>query len=241
MANFLNAPFYNAEIKKVIMAFGALFSDIKIERRDGTGVLKQTIAVPFSYAPKEKWIVRIDQDPNLEKNVQTILPVMSFEILSFQYDATRKINRTQGVNAIKINGQQANYQYSPAPYNLQIALYLLTKTQEDALQVVEQILPFFTPEYTVKLQQGAGLESIDVPIVLDDVTVDDQYDGSFQERRSVIYTLNFTVKTNIFGPKKTSSLIKDVKVNYHNNPEILQDLSKATPEALLRESWIENF
>jgi hypothetical protein len=194
-----NNIFYHGITRKIIVAFGSLFSNIRIERKKD-GVTVQTLAIPIAYAPKEKWLVRIEQDPMLENNTYTTLPRLSFEITSLTYDASRKTNR---MNYITIHDADGNHNkmYAPVPYNIDISLYALTKTQEDGLQIIEQILPYFTPEYTLSLKTIPNSEIImDVPIILDGVSVQDDYDGDFSTRRFVTYTMNFTLKCNFYGP-----------------------------------------
>lgn len=202
-----NKPFYHRVFRKAIVAFGALFSDIKIERADKNGAVVQTIDVPIAQAPKEKWIVRIDSDPNLDQHTYITLPRMSFEITGMSYDSTRKINRLNRVMCPNDTGDTAKYAWAPVPYNIDISLYILTKTQEDAFQIVEQILPFFTPEFTVGVRSVEDLNVIhDIPIVLNSVSQQDDYDGDFQSRRFITYTLTFTMKLNLYGPVNTAGL-----------------------------------
>lgn len=221
----IQTPFYHKTFKRAIVAFGSLFSNIKVERRDNEGNVVQTIKVPIAQAPKEKWIVRIDSDPNLENNTYTTLPRMSFEVTGISYDPSRKLGRLNKVYCTN-NLASRSYAYTPVPYNLEVTLYVLTKTQEDAFQIVEQILPYFTPEFNVSVKSLDDLNVVtDIPIVLNSVSVQDDYDGDFQTRRFVTYTLNFTMKLSVFGPVNeqgviTSSLI-DVGVldNISIDPE----------------------
>ena len=209
-------PFYHGIIRQSIVGFGSLFSNIKIQRREGnsvTGTVAQTIQVPIAYAPKEKWLVRIEQDSSLENHTYTTLPRMSFEITGYGYDSTRKTNRMQQITCG--SGQESMKSMpSPVPYNLDVSLYILTKTQEDALQIIEQILPTFTPEYTLSIKAVPSMNVIQsVPVVLNSVTVTDDYDGDFQTRRFVTHTLTFTLKLNLFGSVSTSGIIDTVFAN----------------------------
>ena len=204
--------FYHKILRRTIVAFGAMFSDIKIERQDSNGDVAQTIAVPIAQAPKEKWIVRIDSDPNLDQHTYTTLPMLSFEITGISYDASRKINRLNKISCPGPNGM--SFVYAPVPYNIDINLYVLTKTQEDAFQIVEQILPFFTPEFTLGIKTVDELNVVtDVPIILNSVTQQDDYDGDFQTRRFITYTLSFTLKLNMYGPVNESGVITKVIVD----------------------------
>jgi hypothetical protein len=203
-----NNIFYHQATRKTIVAFGTLFSGIKL-LRSKNGV-EQTIAVPIAYAPKEKWIVRIEQDPTLENHTYTVLPKMSFEITGMSYDPSRKTNRMSSITATRsvAGSAVATQMYSPVPYNIDISLYALTKTQEDGLQIVEQILPYFTPEYTMVINSLSEMNvNTDVPIILNSVSVDDQYDGDFETRRFITYTMNFTLKTMLFGPVNDAKVI----------------------------------
>lgn len=210
-----NNVFYHGLIRKTIIAFGHLFSNVQIERRENnsvTGDVIQTLKVPISYAPKEKWLVRIEQDPNLDNNTYVSLPRMSFEITGYSYDSSRKLGK---VNQIVCNSpDSATTVFSPVPYNVDISLYVLTKTQEDAMQIIEQILPTFTPDYTLSIAAVPDMSIVqDVPIALNGITLQDEYDGSFETRRFVTHTLNFTLKLNLFGPIKTGRQIYHVSTS----------------------------
>lgn len=191
--------FYHQTIRKTIVAFGNLFSNIKIERQNKTdGAIEQVLQVPLAYAPKEKWLVRLESDPNLSQNTYTSLPRLSFEITGMTYDSTRKVGR---MNQIAVNkSDRLQHQFSPVPYNIDISLYALTKTQEDGLTIIEQILPTFTPDFNLSVMMIPELNiNQDIPVILNSVNVQDDYDGDFQTRRFVTYTLNFTLKVNLFG------------------------------------------
>ena len=207
------STYYNSIIRSNIVAFGSLFSGITIVRSDkSTGSNNQTIAIPISYSPKEKWIRRITEDPNLDAETYTVIPRIGFEIVSYSYDPTRKLNRNN-----KIVSQSSSTRkdiYSGAPYNIDISMYILTKTTEDALQIVEQILPNFSPEYTMSLKLDPPINIIqNTPIVLNSVSVSDEYDGDFNTRRFVTYTLTFTMKTVIYGRTSTNGIILHTTAN----------------------------
>lgn len=210
--------FYHGSIRKSIVAFGKLFSNIYIDRKQDDSVGGDTVQrlhVPIAYAPKEKWLVRIDEDPTLENQVYTTLPRMSFEVTGMVYDSTRKINRMNAISKyIDETPQSKKRVFTPVPYNLDVTLYILAKTQEDALQIVEQILPTFTPEYTMALNVLPEMDQVqDLSINLSSVSVQDDYDGDFQTRRFVTYTLTFILKTNIYGPVVSRGVIKDVQID----------------------------
>lgn len=242
--------YYHGIIRKSIVAFGRLFSDIYIDRKQGDSVngdTTQRIQVPLAYAPKEKWLVRLDSDPNLDMNTYTTLPRMSFEITDYQYDSSRKTNRMQQIKGPNVNGSSQTV-YTPVPYNVGINLYILTKTQEDGLQIIEQILPTFTPEYTLTINTipDMGIK-MDVPIILNNVAVQDEYDGSFQERRFVTHTLGFTMKANLYGPVSGQNVIQQVNANVGNN-ENFSNPNRAyvaegdtTTATVTSENWLNNF
>jgi hypothetical protein len=210
-----HAHFYHGTVRNSITVFGKLFNDIYIKRDNADGSMNQFVKVPITYGPKEKWLVRSEMDPDLNRPVEIVLPRMSFEITDFTYDTSRKLHSlNQLIIEDPTNGTQRRSQFVPVPYNLTVQLYIITKTQEDALQIVEQILPFFTPHYnlTVNLDPKMGY-TFDVPTVLNSVTLTDDYEGSFEDRRTVIYTLTFTMKTQMFGPVATQGVIQTVSAN----------------------------
>lgn len=212
-----NNIFYHAITRKIIVGFGSLFSNIKIERKDIGQLQTQVIAIPISYAPKEKWLVRIEQDTTLENHTYTSLPRMSFEITGMSYDATRKTNRMNYITCADGTSSVLKKVYAPVPWNIDVSLYVLTKTQEDAFQIIEQILPYFSPEYTLAIKAVPDENIIiDVPIILEGVSVQDDYDGDFSQRRFVTYTLNFTLKTNLYGPVENGGIIGRTLVDINN-------------------------
>ncbi len=245
-----NQVFYHGIIRKSIVAFGRLFSDIYIDRKQGdsvTGTTVQRIQVPLAYAPKEKWLVRIEQDPNLDNHTYVTLPRMSFEILGYSYDPARKVNRMQQIKCGDGTGSVSTM-YTPVPYNIDLSLYILTKTQEDGLQIIEQILPTFTPEYTLTINVVPDMNvKVDAPIILNSVSVQDEYDGDFQTRRFVTHTLNFQMKVNLFGPISGKSVIDTVNANIGQNEDFSNpnriytaegDVTTATVD---QENWEDNF
>ena len=236
---FNNSRFYHGSIRKAIIAFGRLFSDIAIEREGPSEEVEQIIVVPIAYAPKEKWIVRLDSDPGLSNHTYTTLPRMSFEITGYSYDPTRKVNRMNKLTCDKLNDGRASV-FSPVPYNLDISLYVLTKTQEDALQIIEQILPTFTPEYTLSINAVPTMNIVqDIPVILNSISVQDDYDGDFQTRRFVTHTLNFTLKLNLYGDVSAQGIIKKVIVNTENPMAARYTAEGTNPGDPITESWDE--
>jgi hypothetical protein len=214
--------FYHGIIRKTIISFGRLFSNIYIDRREGdsvTGNAVQRLQVPIAYAPKEKWIVRLEQDPNLENNTYTSLPRMSFEITGYMYDSQRKLGK---MNKITCNTSGASSTtFTPVPYVVNISLYILTKTQEDALQIIEQILPTFGPEYTLAINAVPEMNIVqDIPIILNSVDVSDEYDGDFATRRFVTHTLTFTLKLNLFSNIQQGKQIYNVETGIFTTPDL---------------------
>jgi len=235
-----NSVFYHGIVRKCIIGFGRLFSNIYIDRRISdpvNGEQVQRIHVPLSYAPKEKWLVRLDEDPTLENHTLTSLPRMSFEIIAYTYDSLRKVNRMQYMknDGVSTNGDTSTSMVrTPVPYNIDMSLYIVTKTQEDALQIIEQILPWFTPEYsmTINAVDDMGIK-LDVPVVLNSVIVSDEFEGTFQQRRFVIHTINFQMKVSMFGPVSQQGVIlqTDANVGMNTNPATPIDVTyRATGE-----------
>ena len=213
----LGNRFYNQSFRKLIIAFGQIFNNVVIQRTNSTGGVTARIKVPLAYAPKEKFLVRLDQQANLEsREFATTLPRMGFEITGLSYDASRKLTRVQKYSKVKSNedGKKMNFNYTPVPYNITMNLYVFTATAEDGLQIIEQILPYFQPDYTVTVNvvPDLGIKR-DIPIVLGNIGYEDTYDGSFTQRRAVIYTLSFTAKTYLFGPMDNQGVIKTVQAD----------------------------
>ena len=224
----LGQYFYNESLRKCIIAFGSMFNGIYIQRKDGSTV-SQSLKVPLAYGPKQKFMVRLDADPNLDQKVAITLPRIGFEIAGFDYDPSRKLNRI--IKRKKVSNttdkalKQMSTQHSPVPYNLTFELFVMTKNSDDGIQIVEQILPFFQPEYTVTINEVPEMDVVrDVPIVLNNIGYEDTYTGSFTERRAIIYTLNFTAKAYVYGPVDTAKPITKAEATIYAD---LQD--KAPP------------
>ena len=205
----LGTYYYHEIIRKTVISFGTVFNEIYIRHKDSSGDSISEMKVPLAYGPIQKFLARINQQPELNKPIAMTLPRMSFEMTSIQYDSTRKSGITQTFKAI--DGNNLKKVFMPVPYNLGFQLNIMSKLQDDALQVVEQILPYFQPSFnlTVDLVDAIG-EKRDIPIVLDSVSFTDDYEGDFSTRRVLIYTLNFTAKTYLFGPiaDSTDGLIR---------------------------------
>ena len=211
----LGTQYYHETIRKVVVAFGTMFNNISLVRKDSDGKVVQSMKVPLAYGPRQKFLVRLAEDPDLTKQVAVTLPRIGFEINGLTYDSTRKLNRIQKFKKTKSgNSKQLETQYMPVPYNVGFELYVLAKNSDDALQIVEQILPYFQPEYTLTLNDMAemGIKR-NVPIVLNSISYEDDYAGDFTSRRALIYTLSFTAKFYLYGPVTSQSIIKTVQVD----------------------------
>lgn len=204
---FENA-FYHELIKKTVIGFGALFSQVKVLRPNPNDpeLPAQVVAVPIAFGPKEKTLARVDQDPSLTGHTYITLPRMAFEITGYNYDPSRMVSRNNKIQCYKDNIVTAVY--TPVPYNIEFSLYVLTKGTEDGLGIIEQILPTFAPEYSLTVNAVPELNiAQDIPIILNSVSVSDDYEGDFSTRRLVTHTLNFTAKINLFGNISTGGVI----------------------------------
>jgi hypothetical protein len=211
----LGQQFYHETMRKVVVAFGSIFNNIHLVRKDGTGAIVQTMKVPLAYGPKEKFLIRLREDADLTKQVAVTLPRIGFEIKNLEYDATRKLNRVQKFKKVKgAKADQLDTQYMPVPYNLGFELYVMAKQSEDALQIVEQVLPYFQPDYTVTINDMSDMGiKRDIPLILNSVSYEDSYEGEFAARRAIIYTLVFTAKFYLYGPVSSSRVIKTVQAD----------------------------
>lgn len=222
-------PFYHGITKKMVIAVGALFSNIYCVAKAKGGTTERIVQVPLAFANKEKFIVRLQQDPGLNEDMQTTLPRMAYEIVSIEYDSMRQLNKINKNNMQK-DGNPV-FSYSPVPYNLTFNVYSFTRTQEDNLQIMEQILPYFTPDMnlSIKIMKNPDINQ-ECALVMTSVNTDDQYDGGFEDRRYIITTYSFTLKMHYFGPVvgnrdlenhfengPTPSIIKKVTTNLNTN------------------------
>lgn len=197
-----------------------MFNKIHIDRIDSDGTIAKTLRVPLSYAPKQKFLARIAAQPeSFEQSFSTFLPRLSFEMIGMQYDPNRKVSILQQNRAVNASSSTSlNAQYAPTPYNINMALYLYSKNQDDGLQVIEQILPYFNPDYNLTLNAipSMGIKN-DLPIILDNITYEDEYEGDFTTRRSIIWTLNFTMKLNFYGPVSSQGIIRTTNVKTYSD------------------------
>ena len=210
--------FYHEILRRTIISFGTLFNGLNIKHKDSSDNTTSVIKVPLAYGPIQKFLARLEQQPDLNKATQITLPRMSFEMIGMSYDPSRKVTTTQtflsGASSDKASEKKT---YMPVPYNMTFELGIMTKLNDDALQIVEQIVPYFQPQYslTVDLVEAIG-EKRDIPVVLESITMTDDYEGDFSTRRVLLYTLRFSAKTYLFGPvsSTTTDIIKKVRVGY---------------------------
>ena len=212
----LGQQFYHETIRKIIVAFGTTFNNVQLVRKDNSGNITQSMKVPLAYGPKEKFLVRLRADADLSSKVAITLPRIGFEIQNLAYDGTRKLSRVQKFKKVNTgnNTRTLDTQFMPVPYNLDIVLYVLAKQSDDALQIVEQILPYFQPDYTITVNDMADMGiKRDVPIILNSISYEDNYEGNFDQRRALIYTMNFTCKFYLYGPVTSSNIIRTVQAD----------------------------
>lgn len=219
--------FYHSHIRKTVAVFGTLFNNINVQRKDANGTSVNNIKVPLSYGPKQKFLARLFEEPDLNApEVAIRLPRMSFEITGMQYDTSVKLNKMNTIAQPNVHGQSTIR--NPVPYIINFTLSVYAKNQDDALQVVEQIIPYFNPEYVVTIKEIPSLNiSRDIPIVLQSVNYSDDYEGDFTSRRVLIYTLDFSMKTFFYGPiTQNQGVIKDAIINTrdYDNRAMIQEI-----------------
>ena len=232
--------FYNEILRRTIIGFGTLFNSLEIRQEDSV------VRVPLAYGPTQKFLARIEQSPDLNKPMAITLPRMSFEFTGLTYDPSRKVSTTQTfVAKDKDDGTETKKTFMPVPYNMQFELSIFTKLNDDALQIVEQILPYFQPAYNLTIELVDQIrEKRDVPIVLESVTMQDDYEGDFSTRRVLYYTLRFTAKTYLFGPTKSASkdIIKRSTVSYLSGTDTTNTRREVTYSTTARalKSYVDN-
>lgn len=218
----LGNTYYHGTIKKAIIAFGNIFNGMTIERADASGAIAQRVKVPISYAKKQKFLAREAQQPDIGVHaVQIVIPRMSFEIVALERDTSRQMNANHKIKTTV--GGSVNRQYNGVTWNLGINLYALTKTQEDGLQIVEQILPMFNPTYTVTMKSLPEMGfTDDLPITLEQVIYEDNFDAGFNERQEVVWTFSFALPLTLYGPTEIGGkgLIKRTEVGIFNQPDM---------------------
>ena len=211
--------FYHKRVRSAVSVFGSLFNNLFVLRKNSAGQTISQVKVPLSYAPKRNFISRLESmnsGEQAERRVAIKLPRMSFEITSITYDNTRQLNKMNSLNKV-LSGSTVSRQkiFSHTPYNINFDLNIYAKSQDDALQIVEQIFPFFTPQYTVTVKPFSNIADLteDVPITLTSTNFSDDFEGAIEQRRTIIYTLSFEMKVNFYGPLNTSKIIREVSNN----------------------------
>ncbi len=237
----LGTYYYHEIIRKTIIAFGTLFNTIEIRHKKQGGTQYSTMKIPIAYGPREKFLARLEQKPDLRQRVAITLPRLAFELTAIEYDNERKVSTMQTFKATTTGSNKlARKLYMPVPYNLGFRLNVMTQYNEDSLQIVEQILPLFQPSFnlTIDLVDAIG-EKRDIPMVLNSVTFDDNYESGMDEKRVITHTLDFTAKTYIFGnvPTSGTGLIKKVIVDKYTDTSNTKTASRelryvAEPRAL---------
>jgi len=206
--------FYHKSLRNYIIMFGNLFNDIQVNRYDSSNKLNTSIKVPINYGPRDKALSRVDQNPDLIPEYGIILPRMSFEMIAMNYAPTRKLNTIDRRAKLVSDNSRLQFQYNPVPYDINMTLSIMVKNADDGAQILEQILPFFTPEWTTTMKLVPGMDFLtDIPVVLQAVSTEDTYEGSFETRRALIHTLDFIIKGYFYGPVKTSEVIRKAQVD----------------------------
>ena len=217
-------PFYYGSVRKIVSGFGTLFNGISIQRKTSAGAVSQTIKIPITYGPKQKWMVRLLADPNAGQNtqaspVQITVPRMSFEITSMSYDANRKLDtvgKTVNIRNVELNDKTYWATYNPVPWNIDFNLYIYVKHIDDGLMIIEQIVPYFTPDFTITINDMPVIAKIrDIPIILNNVSTEDNYNGNFSERRMIVWTLSFTTKAYLYPAIVEPSKVTDYEINLY--------------------------
>lgn len=247
-------PFYHGTTRNLVVAFCGLFSNVFLRTRDADGVTQKIINVPISFLNKEKFIVRLTQDPGMNEDTMLVLPRLSAEITNIQYDSSRQLNKMQKV--VTATGTRSVYYYTPVPYTVSFNLYSYTKTVEDNLQIMEQILPFFSPDMNLSIKMLEDPELIqDIPMMLNSVSTDDSYSGSFENMRTIITQYSFTMKTFYYGPILNSidpeghfasdadaQVIKQVNISVTNNNKYTAVINPFAATAMdpysIDENWV---
>lgn len=232
--------FYHATMRKSVAVFGTLFNNISVVRKDGTGSVVNQIKVPLAYGPKQKFLSRLENETGKDASVAIKLPRMAFEITGVDLDSTQKLNKMAVVSETSSeDSTKKNTIKHMVAYNIGMQLNILAKNQDEGLQIVEQILPYFQPEYTVSIKPVDGFEhKQDVPVILTGVSISDEYEGEFTSRRVLVYTLDFTMKMKFYGPTQEQGVIREINLDFINmntnqaleEMDITIDPSDASPD-----------
>lgn len=207
----LGQHFYNEAIRKTVIGFGTLFNNIELIKKDpNTNEVLEVEKVPLAYGPKQKFLTRLEQNPDVDRKVAITLPRLYFEMTDISYDSARKTSPVQKYRTtIADDGSEVKTQYVPVPYDMAFELGIIAKDQDTGLQILEQILPFFQPNFNITLNMISDMEEKrDIAIVLNNISYEDDWDDSFLNRRSIVWTLNFTAKSYIYGPYSNNGIIR---------------------------------
>ena len=211
--------FYHATMRKSVAVFGTLFNNIKVIRKAADGSVLNQVRVPLAYGPKQKFLARLDQETGLDAPMAIKLPRMAFEITSLTLDTTQKLakrNQVVELHASDVTKKKTVKHFTS--YDIGMSLYIMAKNQDDGLQIVEQILPYFSPEYNVTIKPIDGWDhKQDVAVILGGVQIDDQYEGEFTERRVLIYQLDFTMKMKFYGPTSNTGIIREINIDFNED------------------------
>ena len=245
----LGSTFYHQTIRKYVAAFGTLFNDINIERKNSSGTVVERVKVPLAYGPRQKWILALSDTTDQRRVLAARLPRIGFSLTGVNYDSVRKLNTViRNVAANTASTGSVLSQYNPVPYNFDFELFILVNNAEDGTQILEQILPYFTPEFTVTINTipDMGIKA-DVPIVLNSASQSDEYEGELATRRTIIWTLSFLLKGFVYPDVKSGTLIKSIEVNFRipgDGDSDVQDLEQefivleTTKDALATSDYI---
>lgn len=222
--------FYHSKTKKAVALFGRLFNNINIIRKNSSGAVISQLKVPLSYAPKQKYLERIRENPDLREDTQVAikLPRMSFEITSIAYDAQRQLAKVGNFTTIASDGSTSKRQkfFNPVPYSINFQLNAYAKSQDDALQIVEQILPTFNPQYALTIKPFS-VEfpdfKEDIQVIIQGVSFSDDFEGAMEQRRTIIYSMDFEMKLSFHGPIADNNIIRQVDTKIFDIKAGLQD------------------
>ena len=215
MPIFSKPYWYHQGIRKYTAVFGSMFSHLTVARLNTQQQIVQTLEVPISYAPREKWLARLRMDPELIRPVEVQLPAISFELSGLSYAGDRRKAHHQSEVSVDVGTNSAQFRYSPLPWDFHFSLYLYVKNADDGHQLLEQILPFFGPEWTVQMNLAPSAPPMNIPVILKSVSQEDNYEGQYETRRALIWTLQFTMRGYLYGPTQTSGIIKRAQVDLH--------------------------
>lgn len=227
---FKGKTFYHSHIRKAVAAFGTVFNNIVIQRKDSSGNVAQSLRVPLAYATKQKFLTRIDAQPTLnEREVAIVLPRMGFEIVSLAYDPARRIAPIRKHKKVGTSATSVQTTFTSTPYDLGLSLYIFAKNQEDGLQILEQIMPYFNPDFSITVNDlpELGIKR-DIKITLDAISYEDNTQGAFADRQSIVWNLSFTMKLNFYGYVANEEVIRKAIVDIFQQPSLTGERERRT-------------